>query len=138
IKAERKRIILERAWPKDTAWMFTTGNGTPFGERNLLRVFDRMLDLTAKAWKKANPTDDVPSWDGLTLYSMRHTFAVTHILDEGEGVAKWLQQQMGHSSISTTLDVYADWFRIVSSRRSDHANRAARRLLGDKVGDKVG
>src|SRR5206468_1782094 len=80
IKAERKRVILERSWPKDTAWMFTTGNGTPFGERNLERVVHRVRDLTAKAWKKAHPTDDVPSWGGLVLYSMRHTFAVTHII----------------------------------------------------------
>ena len=64
---------------------------------------------------------------------MRHTFAVTHILDGC--YAQWLKQQMGHSSIAVTLDVYGDWFQ---KRDDGQANRGAGRLLGDKVGDKRG
>ena len=63
---------------------------------------------------------------------MRHTFAVNHILEGGEDVAKWLQQQMGPSSIAVTLDTYADWFKKSDAAQ---ANRAASRLLGDAAGD---
>ena len=130
IKAERKRLILERGWPRDTAWMSCTGNGTPYSEGNVERDFRGILRL---AWPKRRATDpDPPQWD-LTPHSMRHTFAVTHILDGCD--AQWLKQQMGHSSIAVTLDVYGDWFQ---KRDDGQANRGAGRLLGDKVGDKRG
>jgi integrase len=50
---------------------------------------------------------------------MRHTFACIHIAKGCQ--PKWLQQQMGHSSISVTLDRYADWWNL-----EDH--EAAERL----------
>ena len=40
---------------------------------------------------------------------------------------------MGHSSIKVTFDVYGDWFE---KQDDEQANRAASRLVGDKVGDK--
>jgi len=40
-------------------------------------------------------------------HSIRHSFACWHIA-RGCNV-KWLQQQMGHASITVTLDVYGDW-----------------------------
>ena len=130
IKAERKRLILERGWPRDTAWMFCTGNGTPYSEGNVERDFRRILRLT---WPKKRAADpDPPQWN-LSPHSMRHSFAVAHIL--GGCDAQWLKQQMGHSSIAVTLDVYGDWFQKQDEGR---ANRGAGRLLGDKVGDKRG
>ena len=44
---------------------------------------------------------------------------------------KWLQQQMGHASITVTLDVYGDWFKL-----QDHA--AADALGAELVGNNLG
>ena len=59
---------------------------------------------------------------------MRHSFATMHI-KQGKA-PKWLQQQMGHSSIKVTLDVYGDWFKLTDQRAADELGDA---LLGDAV-----
>jgi integrase len=131
-RPERNRLIMERGWPKGTAWMGCTANGTPLSERYLQRVFARVLHRTREAWKKAHETDAEPVWDGLSPHSLRHTFAVMHILDGCD--PKWLQQQMGHASIKLTYDVYGDWF---AKRDAAQANRGPARLaIGDKAGDR--
>ena len=122
IKADRKRLALERGWRPVPPWMFVTGNGTPYSERNVERDFQRILG-------KAGLADR-----GLTPHSMRHTFAVTHILEGGAGIAKWLQQQMGHSSIKITFDTYGKWFNLVDHAQADKI--AARLLSGDTAGDR--
>jgi integrase len=65
--------------------------------------------------------------DHLTPHSMRHTFACLHIGQDCN--PKWLQQQMGHSSINVTLDTYAKWWNL-----EDHAAADA---LGALVGSDV-
>jgi len=102
IKSDRKRLAVERGWRPVPNWMFVTTNGTPYSERHVERDFARILGKAELAGR------------GLTPRSMRHTFAVTHILDRCD--AKWLQQQMGHSSIKITFDTYGKWFDLL-----DHA-----------------
>jgi integrase len=121
IKADRKRLALERGWRPVPPWMFVTSNGTPYSERNVERDFQRVLG-------KAGLADR-----GLTPHSMRHTFAVTHILEGGASIAKWLQQQMGHSSIKITFDTYGKWFNLVDHVQADKI--ATRLLGGDTTGD---
>jgi integrase len=119
IKADRKRHAIERGWRPVPAWMFTTANGTPYSERNVERDFQRVLKLAGLADR------------GLSPHAMRHTFAVTHILDGCN--AKWLQQQMGHSSIKVTLDTYGKWFDLQDHAQADRIG--ARLLGGDTLGD---
>jgi integrase len=61
---------------------------------------------------------------------MRHSFACWHIA-KGRN-AKWLQQQLGHSSITITFDVYGDWFKLNDSEAADDL---ATGLLGNAAGN---
>jgi integrase len=120
IKSDRKRLAIECGWRPVPKWTFVTTNGTPYSERNVERDFQRVL-------RQAGLADR-----GLSPNAMRHTFAVTHILDGCN--AKWLQQQMGHSSIKVTLDTYGKWFDIQDHAQADKIG--ARLLGGDTGGDK--
>ena len=60
-----------------------------------------------------------------TPHSMRHAFACFHIA-RGKS-PKWIQQQMGHSSITITLDTYGDWFKLHDQQAADDMGAA---LLG--------
>jgi integrase len=99
--------------------MFVTSNGTPYSERNVERDFQRILEKAGLVGR------------GLSPHAMRHTFAVSHILDGCN--AKWLQQQMGHSSIKITFDTYGKWFELQDHAQADKI--AARLLDGDTAGD---
>jgi integrase len=120
IKSDRKRLAVERRWRPVPNWMFVTTNGTPYSERNVERDFQRVLRQAGLANR------------GLSPNAMRHTFAVTHILDGCN--PKWLQQQMGHSSIKITLDTYGKWFDLQDHAQADKIG--ARLLRGDTGGDR--
>src|SRR5438093_8764856 len=61
VKAKRAALAMARAWRPVPPWVFVTGNGTPYSERNASRDFKRMLRLT---WPKARDEDpDPPEWD---------------------------------------------------------------------------
>ena len=117
LKADRPRLALKHAWRPVPSWMFVTSNGTPYRQGNVRTDFQRVLDLAGLAGR------------GFTLHSMRHTFASLLILRGAK--AEWIKQQMGHTSIRITLDVYADWFKL-----QDHA--AVDGLAGALTGNVVG
>ena len=119
IKTERPKQAMARGWRPVPPWMFVTpSNGTPFNQTNIYKDFMRMLDVAG--FKEGS---------GFSPHSMRHSFACWHIA-RGCNV-KWLQQQMGHASITVTLDVYGDWFKL-----QDHA--AADALGAELVGNNLG
>jgi integrase len=120
IKSDRRRLAVERGWRPVPNWMFVTTNGTPYSERNVEREFQRVLRQAGLANR------------GLSPNAMRHTFAVTHVLDGCN--PKWLQQQMGHSSIKITLDTYGKWFDLQDHAQADKIG--ARLLGGDTGGDR--
>ena len=125
LNADRKKCALARGWRPIPPWAFVTCNGTPYSQRNVLRDWKRVL---RRAWpKKADDDPDPDEWV-FTPHSMRHSFATMHI-KQGKS-PKWLQQQMGHSSIKVTLDVYGDWFKLTDQRAADELGDA---LLGDAV-----
>jgi integrase len=110
LKTDRKKDALARGWRPVPPWAFVTSNGTPYYERNALREFGRVLQLAGLEDYEYTP------------HSMRHFFACFHIA-RGKS-PKWIQQQMGHSSITVTLDIYGDWFRLHDQQAADDMGAA--------------
>lgn len=71
--------------------MFTTGNGTPFSPRNFIRHFKQSL-------QKAGLPE-------IRVHDLRHTTA-TLLLSQGVH-PKVVQEILGHSQISLTMDTYS-------------------------------
>lgn len=76
---------------KENGLVFQTSNGTPFGPRNLIRHFRRMC------LKAGLPQ--------LPFHSLRHTFA--SLLLSQNVHPKVVQEMLGHSTITLTLDTYS-------------------------------
>jgi integrase len=75
----------------DLGLVFCTELGQPIDPRNLTRTFNRLLERAG-----------IPK---ATLHSMRHSYA-TRLLEMNEH-PKVVQELMGHSQISMTLDTYS-------------------------------
>jgi integrase len=73
--------------------VFQTRNGTPINPRNLYRDFQKEL-------KKAG----LPR---IRFHDLRHTFATLMLTVDGGVHPKIVQEMLGHSSISLTLDTYS-------------------------------
>jgi integrase len=91
---ERKAETLKRGWPELPPWVFCTAHGQPLDRRVIARAF-------AAALKAAG----LPPH--FTPHSLRHTFA-SLLLERGEAV-QYVQEQLGHKSITLTVDTYGRW-----------------------------
>jgi integrase len=96
LKAHRKRQLEERMqkvglW-QDHGLVFPSTIGTPLSHRNVVRSFKALL-------KRAGLPVDT------RLYDLRHTCA-TLLLDANVH-PKYVQELLGHASISQTLDTYS-------------------------------
>jgi integrase len=85
-----ERLLMGEAY-EDQGLVFCQANGQPIDPRNFTRYFERLL-------KQAG----VPR---IRLHDGRHTFA-TLMLELGE-TPKTVQTMLGHTKISTTLDIYS-------------------------------
>ncbi len=91
-----------KAGRKVPAWVFTTPEGTALDGDNVRhRVFYRLLENA--------------SLRRIRIHDIRHTFA-SLLIQNGEPLT-YVKEQMGHTSIQVTVDVYG---HLVPS-----ANRAA-------------
>ena len=75
-------------------WVFTTREGRPLDEGRVRKDFAQVI-------KKA----ELPRH--LTPHCLRHTFAT--LLIAAGAPLPYIQQQLGHSSIQVTVDVYGRW-----------------------------
>ena len=96
LRAHRKRQLEERMkkaglW-KDHGLVFPSAVGTPLSHRNVVRSFKALL-------KRAG----LPA--GTWLYDLRHTCAT--LLLNSNVHPKYVQELLGHASISQTLDTYS-------------------------------
>jgi len=105
---ERKAETLRRDWPEVPEWVFCSDAGTPLHKSDFeRRVFHKLL---AKAGLRK-----------VRFHDLRHTFA-SRLLQNRESPV-YVKEQMGHSSIKVTVDIYG---HLVPG-----ANRAAVNRLDD-------
>ena len=96
--------MLAFAWP-DTDLVFTTRTGRPIEPRNLVRSFRRICDTN--------------EFRVIKIHHLRHT--VASLLKDLHVPARDAQAILGHTRISTTLEIYTD--------SADEAQRDALRRL---------
>ena len=90
LRAARKRAALTEG-KADPPWVFLTPAGHPVDGDNLRRrVFYRLLEQAGLR--------------KIRLHDLRHTYA-SLLIQQGESLA-YVQQQLGHSSVQVTVDVY--------------------------------
>jgi integrase len=116
IASARPRLALQHAWRPVPSWVFVTRSGRPIEQGVVAKEFQRVL-------RRAGLQDT-----GFSPHALRHTFACLHIAAGCN--PKWLQQQLGHASISITLDLYAASFAL---RDSHAANALGAALLGSDL-----
>ena len=124
-KASRRRVDLApeliselKKWklacpPGEHDLVFPTEIGTPQSSSNVLR---RQF---FPALRKAN----LPK---IRFHDLRHTYA-SLLIDQGEH-PKYIQNQLGHSSITMTMDVYGHLMNTVNQKA---ATKLGRTILGD-------
>jgi hypothetical protein len=95
---ERSEACLRHGW--QAPWLFLSEAGTPLNKQNVERA---MVRIARRA--------GLPHF---TPHDLRHTFA-SLLLQRGEN-PKYVQQQLGHASLSMTTDLYGRWLRAVPTR----------------------
>ena len=103
LELERKTETLKRGWSALPPWVFCDSTGRPLSPRTVEDAFKRVLKVA-----------------GLPLHfsphSLRHSFA-SLLLQQGESPV-YVQRQLGHASITLTVDLYGRWLPM--------GNKAAR------------
>ncbi len=94
LQVERKTEALRRGWTEVPPWIFVTPVGTIHDPNRTVKAFKRVL-------KKAG----LPGHFG--PHSFRHTYA-SLLLADGVSIA-YVQRQLGHASITLTVDLYGKW-----------------------------
>jgi integrase len=115
--AERPKDALKHGWGK-SPWLFLTASGGVLRRQTVRDEFTRIM--------KRCGLDKT----GLTVHGMRHTFTTLHV--EAGADPKWLQAQLGHASISLTLDLYAKHAQLTAPGAAD---ALATTLLGNNLGN---
>lgn len=118
---ERKAETLRHGWPTVPEWVFVTSKGTSYDPG---RVWKAMRRVCTKA--------------GLPLrspHALRHTYASV-LISEGASPA-YVQAQLGHASISLTVDTYGNHLprgnRATVNTLDDQQPRQGQRGSGSKT-----
>ncbi len=90
LKARRARVFADGPWE----FLFSTGTGTPLWHENFRRRVYEPLFQKAGIRRR-------------TIHDLRHTYATLHLM-AGRSM-DWVKQQLGHSSITVTIDLYRHW-----------------------------
>ncbi len=94
LHVERKRETLRRGWASMPPWVFCGPDGRPLSRSEVDRAFRRGLKAAG-----------LPPH--FSIHSFRHTFA-SLLLQHGESPV-YVQRQLGHASITMTVDTYGRW-----------------------------
>ena len=96
----------------DQGFVFAKSDGSPLSPATVTRRFRRLADAL--------------SLPPLTVHGLRHSYATVAL---SSGVpAKITQEQLGHSTIATTLDIYS---HAVPGLQEEAAETVVARLFGD-------
>lgn len=120
----QEKFLLGTKW-KESGLVFTTSIGTPIEPRNLKRSFDKILE---DANGKLEEADKLPHQ---RLHDLRHTCA-TLLLAQGVP-PRTIMEILGHSVISTTLDVYG---HVLPEMQRDAIN-TLESILGNRLDKKT-
>lgn len=109
-----KQDAWERAageyWRNDDGLVFTRSDGSPMPHTTVYNAYKRIVKEIGKP--------------NLALHDLRHTYATEEIGDS-ETDLKTISDNLGHSSVSFTLDIYAD--ATTERKRAAAARRQAAR-----------
>jgi integrase len=109
IRQFEERLIAGERWV-DTGLIFTTTIGTPFEQRNVRRHLDQLLDRVGLP--HINP------------HALRHT-AASLLLAQGVH-PRVIMETLGHSQISTTMNLYAHVMGEVQREAAESMDRILR------------
>ena len=68
---------------------------------------------------------------GIRFHDLRHTY-VSLLIDQDENI-KYIQKQMGHSSIKTTMDIYGHLMKDVNGEAASRLGNAIFKQDGSKM-----
>ncbi|WP_445739036.1 tyrosine-type recombinase/integrase [Paenibacillus sp. FSL K6-4396] len=92
-----------------------------------------LFNASKRILRKADLSED------LTIYSLRHTYAVI-MLEAGADI-KFVQEQLGHGSVQITSDVYAHISKKLEKRNMDKYEEYTSLIFGSenqKTGGRLG
>ncbi len=114
------KLLLEHkaVQPVESELIFSTVDGTPLSERNVI----------VRHFKPLLKTADLP--DTLRLYDLRHTHA-TLLLIAGTN-PKIVSERLGHSSIILTLDTYS---HVLPGMQRESASKLNAMLFADDAAE---
>ncbi len=112
----RKVETLKRGWPEVPPWVFCNEAGKALDPRRVEKAFKRILG------KATLPLHFSP-------HSLRHSFA-SLLIQDGVSIA-YVQRQLGHASISLTVDTYGRWLPTDNKAAVD---RLDARIKGQRGG----
>ena len=118
LKRRRKEEWLKEGQSEIPEWVFCTSEGNPIDYANFLKKWNRIQEMAGVRRR--------------TPHALRHTYA-TILISAGESLA-YVKDQLGHSSIQVTVDVYTKW--IPGSNRQavdqlDEKTQMKRKRAGD-------
>ena len=120
LEITQKRDVLRRGAGRIPPWVFTTREGSPLDESRVRKAFKRLLKMASL------PTT-------LSPHCLRHTYAILMI--QAGAPLTYIRDQLGHSSIKVTVDIYARWLPRGDKRYVDRldqsSGQAALRAVGD-------
>lgn len=122
-QSEKEKLPLGEAYQKNDL-VFCTVDGRPMDPRNLLRLHTNTIKKINKKIEKEAEEKNIKDYKLLpkvSFHDLRHTFA-TMLLEMNEH-PKVVQEILGHTKISITLDIY-------SHVSNDLKEQAAARLDG--------
>jgi integrase len=106
IRQLEERVAAGRRW-KDAHYLFTTRIGTPLDGINVTHSFQAALMAAGLPHQR--------------FHDLRHACA-TLLLEQGEDLAV-VSKLLGHSSFSTTANIYAHLTRDMQRRAADRMDR---------------
>jgi len=118
VRMRRVERMKQYKWKTLPTWVFCTRSGGTLNAHNVRKVFRKCLK-TAKLPKHFSP------------HCLRHTFA-SLLLQAGES-PQYVKEQLGHASITLTVDTYGKWFKAKAIQGGVNTVGA---LLGSKTGSR--